>query len=211
MLLLLISNAIFGQESFEVRAKKIAKTIEDITKFEKTILKTKVEEVNVQLEKNAITKDIADQQKIALATATATTIETRIAAEQTKLDQLVQDQVNGKLVSNNREISIKLNKSKDTTSFKIPRRNTSQFVFATGLNNVVTNGDIKQSDFRYLGSHFYEWGYTRNYRVLKNNNLLHTYFVFKVDKTSESSRKTSVPFSAVDFSKLLINCAKSLY
>ena len=53
--------------------------------------------------------------------------------------------------------------------------------------------------------------YFAEVKKLKNNNLLHTYFVFKVDKTSESSRKTSVPFSAVDFSKLLINCAKSLY
>jgi hypothetical protein len=38
------------------------------------------------------------------------------------------------------------------------KRTTSQLVLATGLNNVATNGDINKSDFRYLGSHFYEWG-----------------------------------------------------
>jgi len=53
------------------------------------------------------------------------------------------------------------------------RRTTSQFVFAAGVNNLVTNGAIANSDYRYWGSHFYEWGVTWNTRLLKNNNLLH--------------------------------------
>ncbi len=53
------------------------------------------------------------------------------------------------------------------------RRTTSQFVFAAGVNNLVTNGGIANSDYRYWGSHFYEWGVTWNTRLLKNNNLLH--------------------------------------
>jgi len=52
-------------------------------------------------------------------------------------------------------------------------RTTSQFVFATGFNNLVTDGAVANSDFRYLGSHFYEWGFTYNTRLAKNNNLLH--------------------------------------
>ena len=59
-------------------------------------------------------------------------------------------------------------------SKNIERRTTSQFVFAMGINNVITEGEnLDKSDFRVLGSHFYEWGMTMNSRILKNNNLLH--------------------------------------
>lgn len=53
------------------------------------------------------------------------------------------------------------------------KRTTSQFVFAAGVNNLVTDGSVANSDFRYWGSHFYEWGTTWNTRLLKNDNLLH--------------------------------------
>ena len=53
------------------------------------------------------------------------------------------------------------------------RRTTSQFVFAAGVNNLVTDGAVANSDFRYMGSHFYEWGTAWNTRLAKNNNLLH--------------------------------------
>ena len=59
-------------------------------------------------------------------------------------------------------------------------RTTSQFVFAAGVNNLVTDGSVANSDFRYWGSHFYEWGLTANYRLLKNDNLLHLKYGFSV-------------------------------
>jgi hypothetical protein len=48
---------------------------------------------------------------------------------------------------------------------KSVKTNYKSAVLATGLNN--TNGDINKSDFRYLGSHFYEWGITYNTRISK--------------------------------------------
>lgn len=60
------------------------------------------------------------------------------------------------------------------------KRTTSQFVFAAGLNNLVTGGSVANSDFRYWGSHFYEWGITGNTRVFKNDNLLHLKYGFSV-------------------------------
>ncbi|MDI1316440.1 hypothetical protein [Flavobacterium sp.] len=62
-----------------------------------------------------------------------------------------------------------VNKRRDRTE----RRTTSQFVFAAGVNNIVTNGSANNSDYRYWGSHFYEWGFTSNTRLFKNDNLLH--------------------------------------
>ena len=52
-------------------------------------------------------------------------------------------------------------------------RTTTQFVFAFGLNNLVTNNAAAHSDYRYWGSHFYEFGLATSTRILKNNNLLH--------------------------------------
>ena len=60
------------------------------------------------------------------------------------------------------------------------KRTTSQMVFAAGLNNLVTNDKVDKSDFRYLGSHFYELGVTYNSRILENDNLLHAKYGLSV-------------------------------
>ena len=171
----LIASKMMSQKSFEQQAKSIGESIEMITREEKALLKSNVEEVNVALEKNQITKEAADKQKLELATTTANNIEKRIAIEQAKLNQLVQDKVNGKIKNRNDFISIEINipKNDSLKKFKGESRSTSQFVFAAGLNNVVTNGNTNNSNFRYWGSHFYELGFTSNYRLLKNKNLLH--------------------------------------
>ncbi|HRA74105.1 MAG TPA: hypothetical protein PLB11_14930, partial [Flavobacterium sp.] len=44
------------------------------------------------------------------------------------------------------------------------------------LNNLITDGDsnsLENSDFKTWGSNFFEWGFTFNTRILKDNNLLH--------------------------------------
>jgi len=61
------------------------------------------------------------------------------------------------------------------------KRTTSQFVFAFGLNNVITEGaNLEDSDYRVWGSHFYEWGVTYNSRIFKNDNLLHAKYGLSV-------------------------------
>lgn len=174
-ILLLCINLIFAQETFESRAKVIANKISVITKEEKEALKTEVEAVNEELAKGQITQEQADQKKIQLADARAKNIETRVASAQNELRDLVQEKVDGKLQESDstRTFIIRL-KSKNYKKHDCSeRRTTSQFVFAFGLNNLVTNGAVANSDFRYWGSHFYEWGITYNTRILKNNNLLH--------------------------------------
>ena len=180
LLVCLFANKIMAQETFESRAKTIAKNIEAASREEKALLKTKVEEVNVQLEKGQITKEIADKQKMDLATATAIAIEKRVGDEQSKLNILIQDKVNG-VVKNDAFVLIKFKIKNDTINqYQGERRTTSQFVFAAGVNNVITNGSANNSDFKYWGSHFYEWGFTRNYRLTKDRNLLHLKYGFSV-------------------------------
>jgi hypothetical protein len=180
---LLVFVCLFGskmraQESFEGKAKDIASKIETIVKEEKNELKVEVEAVNEELVQGKITNGEADEKKKALAEARAKIIEEKVAKLEGELHELVQDKVDGKI------------KSIDTTKTKISiqfgedffshdkcsngeKRTTSQFVFAFGANNLVTDQQVAHSDFKYWKSHFYEWGFTYNTRILKEDNLLH--------------------------------------
>ncbi len=163
-----------SKQTFEVKAKAIAEKIEKITTEEKATLKIDVEKVNNQLVKGTITKEQADEKKKQLAKETATTIETRIATVQEELKDLVQAKVDGKLAeySKNHEFSFKWKSSKDGIQ-RSEKRTTSVLVLAFGANNLVTSGAISNSNFKYIGSSFLEWGVSLNTRILKNNNLLH--------------------------------------
>lgn len=169
-------------QTFEMKAKAIGDKIEKITAEEKATLKTEIEEVNGQLEKGTITKEQADEKKKKLAEARATIIENRIAVVQEELKDLVQAKVDGKI--NSVDLvdakAVKISLFKNDTIKKSEKRTTNQFVFAAGVNNLVTNGKVAGSDFRYWGSHFYEWGTTYNTRLLKDNNLLHLKYGFSV-------------------------------
>lgn len=178
----------YSQSTFEEQAKVIAQNISRITAEEKEALKKEVEEINKLLETGTISSTVADERKIKAAAERAKNIETRVAQEQSKLEGLVKDQVEGKIVSS--PDSVSTTKSKvaitwdlDDDDFdnwswksKSEKRTTSQFVFAFGMNNLITDGDfdsLENSDFKTWGSNFFEWGFTMNTRLMKNHNLLH--------------------------------------
>jgi hypothetical protein len=133
-----------------------------------------VEEVNLQLEKGTITKEQAQTRKKQLAEDRATIIENRIAVAQTELKDLVQAKVDGKLAeySKKHEFSFNWSSRKDTIQ-KSEKRTTSQLVLVTGVNNLVTNGAVANSDFKYNKSVFFEWGISFNTRIFKTNNIYH--------------------------------------
>jgi len=189
-----------AKQTFETKAKAIAIKMEYITKEEKEALKLEIEKVNEQLEKGTISLEQANENKRKLAEARAQIIENKIAAAHEELKILVQEKVDGKLKSDlekegiykvdsvligykKYEVTYKITDSTYINTFNVRRlfdkkvevekRTTSQFVFATGINNLATHGDVTNSDFRYWGSHFYEWGLTYNSRILNDHNLLH--------------------------------------
>ncbi|OYU80466.1 MAG: hypothetical protein CFE23_09460 [Flavobacterium sp. BFFFF1] len=174
-------SRINAQETFENKAKSIALKIENITKEEKMMLRDEVEQVNEDLDKGKLTAAQADEKKLKLAEVRAKNIETRVAAAEAELKALVQDQVDGKIserdTTHGRSISVSFHNFKIKDKSKPARvgepRTTSQFVFAFGVNNLATDGKVSGSDYRYWGSHFYEWGLTYNTRLAKNSNLLH--------------------------------------
>ncbi|MGL2994267.1 hypothetical protein [Flavobacterium sp. TSSA_36] len=176
----LLASKMIGQESFEKRAKEIATRIEKITKEEKAALKEEIEAVNLQLQAGTITKEKADEKKKVLAEARAINIEARVAKEQEQLNELVQLKVDGKIKESDSSRTLVIhwdddfdfrNKKKEKKFGE--KRTTSQFVFAAGLNNLMVDGKLQDKDFKFMGSHFYEWGTTYNTRILKENNLLH--------------------------------------
>ncbi|WP_447635074.1 hypothetical protein [Flavobacterium microcysteis] len=181
-LLCLFASKAIAQQTFEQRAKAIALRIESITKEEKDALKEEVEAVNKLLDRGEISLEEADKRKLELAEVRAKNIETRVGMEEAKLTDLVREKVDGRLPSEGRRTAFSIYWEKDSPrrdSIRNDRsesRTTSQFVFAVGLNNVVTDGDLSSvegSDYRVWGSHFYEWGIAFNTRLAKNHNLLH--------------------------------------
>lgn len=172
-----------AKQSFEKQAKNIASNIEKITKEEKAELKKEVDAVNDQLANGIITKEEAESKKAIFAQTRASNIEKRVALEQEKLEVLVQQKVDGHLAavdSTGRKTFVIPAMKVINSHNKSEKRTTSQFVVAFGFNNLVTDGLVANSDFYYWKSHFYEWGFTYNTRMLKNDNLLHLKYGFSV-------------------------------
>ena len=189
--------------SFETKAKAIASEIKRVTEDEKKALKLEIEAIDNDVAKGIISSEKAGDLKLKKATEHAAIIETKVAIQESKLNQLIQDKVDGKFENekadkvtgtmvvlgssndsigkNRREINITSMKVYNGQEDKLNRhskRTTSQIVFAAGINNLVTAGSVAKSDFRYWGSHFYELGLTYNTRIFKNNNLLHAKYGF---------------------------------
>ncbi len=197
----LLTKAVAQEKTFEQQAKEIASNIETITTEEKNALKKEIEAIDLQVKEGKISAEKGQELKLKIAEERAKNIETKVAIEEARLAQLVQDKVDGKIkVSNDKpkrggtmivlgssskdsigenrtEInlgSMKIYNGEKDKAERKSKRTTSQFVFAFGLNNVVTKGEnLKDSDFKVWGSHFYEWGITYNSRIFKNHNLLH--------------------------------------
>jgi hypothetical protein len=202
ILLCTLVTQMYSQETFDDRAKTISENIKKITSEEKEALKNEVEDINKLLENGTISTEKADAEKRKAAELRAKNIEEKVAIEEAKLQQLIKDAVDGKVKHSEEKVrggttiilgssandsigedhteinigSMKIFKGEKEKYKRNSKRTTSQFVFAFGLNNLVTDGDtgsLEDSDYRVWGSHFYEWGLTYNTRIFKNNNLLH--------------------------------------
>lgn len=164
------------QKTFEAQVSEISDNISKITKTQKDSLKIEVDAVNARLERNEISKKAADTEKQQLADKRAAKIEQLVGAEQEKLNQVVRDKVDGKLGKRKSQFVFSYKKGEnDSTSVKETsyKRTTSQFVFALGVNRLVTDGETVDNDNFKWRSDFYEWGLSFNTRLFKNNNLLH--------------------------------------
>lgn len=176
--LVTLVNTVSAQEkTFEQKAKEIAINIKTIAEEEKKALKAEVEAIDKAVELGQMTTADAEKAKAKIAEERAKNIETRTAAQETAL----RDLVNGKLDIEESNDTMKKNtfsipggyKNKKNDGNKSENRTTSQFLFAFGANNLVTDGAVANSEFDYGRSSFFEWGVTWNTRLSNNSNLLH--------------------------------------
>lgn len=178
-------------QTFEDEVKRISKRIDRITNQQKDSLKMKVKEINLQLEEGKITKTKADELKKEAAIYHAQRIEVLVADQEKKLQQLVQDKVDGKILGEDRyyeESTFSIGSRTFQLRFtdedhwerearrkrrwkrRWTRRTTSQFVFAMGANNVLVDNKLSSLDnspYQFWRSRFYEVGFTWKYRLQK--------------------------------------------
>jgi hypothetical protein len=172
-LLTLVNKVCAQAKTIEKQLLEIAINIKVATEEGKKILKKEVESIDAQVKKGEITNEEGQRLKTKFSEERAKDIETKIAEQEKALLDLIND----KITINETNDSLKKNsfgfKIKNYDKNKSENRTTSQFVFATGFNNLVTDGAVANSQFGYARSGFYEWGYTWNTRLSNSSNLLH--------------------------------------
>ena len=193
LLVLLVTTIAQSQvKTFENEVQKISRKIDKITKEQKDSLKVKIKEINFRLTENELTNAEATSLKKEAAVYHASQIEKRVSFQEQMLQQLVQDKTEGKVVSND-DVDEKNTFKIGGTTFKLSlsekdekkkkyrksKRTTTQFVFAMGVNNVLTNNEfnsLNNSDYKFWQSHFYEVGFTWKTRLSKQPSK--TYFKY---------------------------------
>ena len=187
LLVLLVTTIAQSQvKTFEREVQKISIKIDEITKQQKDSLKIKIKEINFQVDENKLTSDEATPLKKSAAVYHATQIERLVSVQEQKLQQLVQDKTDGKIVSNDEiekentfriggatfrlDLSDDDKRRKRKDKKRKDKRTTTQFVFALGVNNVLTDNQfssLNDSDYKFWQSHFYELGFTWKTRISK--------------------------------------------
>ncbi|WP_228237143.1 hypothetical protein [Allomuricauda sp. M10] len=192
-LLLLVSQHVLGQEEDylrEVKALKIEK--ERIIEQEKDALKLEVRDINRRLEKGDISEAEAKILKEEVAKRRAMNIENRVAIVENKiallernegevltlseLDSLENDHVNLGIMIDGKPAII-FNSNHWKRDIKYDRRTYSDFVFAVGLNNAVSEGQsLNDSPYKIGGSRFFEMGWQWRTRVFDRSNWLRFHY-----------------------------------
>lgn len=161
--------------------EKLTNLKEKVIQEEKDALKNEVENINARLESSAITEAEAETLKQKAAEKHALNIENRIAIIDNQVALLER---NGKIEENEDDgLMLRIGTGDEDKSVfyigpknkkkKYDRRTTTDFVFAFGLNNVITEGEsLQDSDFKVAGSRFAELGWAWKTRVFKNTNWL---------------------------------------
>lgn len=165
-----------------VELKKTIKT------EEREFLKSEVEAINQRLENGNITQSKADALKKEAAKKRALNIENRLAIVDNKIALLERNDQDYNTSIDNENVKFTISLGKKNTSFNIgsknkprtyDRRRTSDFVFAVGLNNSISDGQgINKSPYEVVGSGFVELGWAWKYRLLKESNAVRLKYGF---------------------------------
>lgn len=190
VLVLLCTTMAYSQDkTFESEVKKISRRIDKITQQQKDSLKEKVKEINLKVDNGQLSLEEANKLKKEAADYHANQIEKLVSIEEKRLQLLVQDKTNGKILGEDKyyeESTFSIGGKTFQLRFtdenweeiheremrrqrkRWTRRKTSQFVFAMGANNTLVNhklSSLDNSPYQFWRSRFYEVGFTQKYRL----------------------------------------------
>lgn len=168
-----------SQDQKEIsRQEYVEKEKDKIQKEEKAALKLELEAINRRLEKGEVSPYEADKMREEVAENHALNIKNRtaileneVALKKRNADSASYIEIgeNGKLV----EMNLKSDRE------KYDRRTYSDLVMAAGFNNALAEGQsLNDSDFKLVGSRFFEIGWSWKTRVFKNSNWLRLKYGF---------------------------------
>lgn len=170
-------NLLAQDKVFEAKVSKIALRIDSITTSEKGLLKKELKKIDKQLQKNEINAIEAEAAKNEIASQFATRINEAVAVEEQKLQQLIQNRVNGELeIIDDDKRSLfftEENFYKDSiTGMRLEKRLTTQFILVLGMNTVLNDNDAFYGDgFKLNPIGYSEAGFTFKYRLKEQTNL----------------------------------------
>jgi len=170
--------------------EKLERQKEKIIKQEKNALKKEVLKIERQLENKKITREEAQKLKEEVAVKHALNIENRIAIIDNRIALLDRNGVyedvdslsyrgvslGGVLNDEGKLFGIKFRKNKTIRrdrERRYDRRTTSDLILAFGFNNTIQDDvSLNDSDFRFGGSRFFEFGLDWKTRIFKNTNFV---------------------------------------
>lgn len=176
-----------GYDWTKAEVEQLTSLKEKAIQEEKDALKRDVENINARLQSGAITETEAETLKQAAAEKHALNIENRISIVDNQLLLIKRNGIDSTKITgttivfglgqddvdNDRIFGVKVRKGSRGEIKKYDRRTTTGFVFAFGLNNVITEGEsLQDSDFKVAGSRFAELGWVWKTRVFKNTNWM---------------------------------------
>ena len=187
------------KQQLKEKVMKIEKTVNELDKksleLEKQIRTTQSQAKKAELEAQKVeiekSKAEAQAKKLEEAKKTSLIIEKKVEAEKKKLEDLISGRVNRKVTEpeKNQEVILKVKTPQDSlvitrkvkkqkesnekVSSQYSKRVHGGFNFALGFHSLATDDKFGNNAFKIWGSKSVEIGYSRNVRILPNNNLLH--------------------------------------
>lgn len=154
------------------KAEQLEQQKEKIIEEEKAALKKTVEQINLQLERQEITREKADTLKEEAAKKHALNIENRIAILENEMEW----------INRNDDLEMEdkhTGKEHKKQSYKNYGRTTTHLMVAAGFNNAMEQGQsLNDLDFKLAGSRFFEIGLAWRTRVFENSNFLRLRYGF---------------------------------
>ncbi|WP_411030247.1 hypothetical protein [Spongiimicrobium sp. 3-5] len=186
----LVTQNLVAQNKYKEKIEALQEQRDRITDQEKEALKLEIEDINKRAERGQISMEEAKTLKEAAAKKRALNIENRISIIDNKIALLERNE--GELLESTKDrpdfddgVGVSINFGDEPWRIferkkpKYDRKTYSDFVFAIGLNNAITEGQsLEDSPYKIGGSRFFEMGWAWRTRIFRNSNFFRLNYGF---------------------------------